>query len=405
VSVTDWVGRVWQRPLTVYSETEESLRHATWLELFFDLVFVVAMAQLGSYLHHHLTVGGFLRFAGLFAIVWWVWLALSYYADTYDTDDTISHVLLVATMFGVIFLSQTIDGALSGGSFAFAVAVFVLRAVLTVSHLRGLYMDSEAKRFVRYWIGLEVLVTAVWGLSLLVPEPGRFGLWIASFVISTAGISAIYLGFETVETQVSHFSERLGLFTILVLGETIIVVAFGTSFVEVDARTVLVGSLGFAIAVSAWWLYFNRFDEGVVDWALRGDPENWLQTRQRGIVHIYGHYLVHGGIIAAGVGVEAVIEASHAHHALGAGGRVALCVGLAAFVLGLAVVHRTTPEPLGNRVVVARLVAVALFVALAVGGFVASPVALIVVVVALLSALVLFEATRELEGERGGTGV
>ncbi len=398
MSVTTWLGRVWQRPLTIYSETEESLRHATWLELFFDLVFVVAMAELGGYLHDHLTLVGFLQFAGLFAIVWWVWLALSYYADTYATEDVISHVLLIATMFGVIFLSQTIDGALSGGSFAFAAGVFVLRVILTASHVRGLHMESEARRFVTYWIGLEVLVTAVWGLSLLVPEPGRYGLWVASFVISTAGISAIYLGFETVETQVSHFSERLGLFTILVLGETIIVVAFGTSFVDVDARTVLIGSLGFAIAVSAWWLYFNRFDEGVVDWALRGDPERWLQARQRGIVHIYGHYLVHGGIIAAGVGVEAVIEASHAHHALGAGGRVALCVGLGAFVLGLAVVHRTTPEPIRGRVVAARLVAVALFVSLAVVGFVSSPIALIVVVVVVLSALVLFEgASRELE--------
>jgi low temperature requirement protein LtrA len=296
-------------------------------------------------------------------------------------------------MFGVIFLSQTIDGALSGGSFAFAVGVFVLRVILTVSHVRGLYMETDARRFVVYWVGLEVLVTTIWGLSLLVPEPGRYGLWIASFVLSTAGISAIYLGFETVETQVSHFSERLGLFTILVLGETIIVVAFGTSFVEVDVRTVVVGSLGFAVAVSAWWLYFNRFDEGVVDWALRGDTEHWLQARQRGIVHIYGHYLVHGGIIAAGVGVEVVLEASHSQHALSAGGRVALCAGLAAFLLGVAVVHRTTPEPLGTRVIAARLVAVALFVALAVGGFVASPVAMIVVVVALLSALVLFEGS------------
>jgi low temperature requirement protein LtrA len=364
----------------VYAETEESLRHATWLELFFDLVFVVALAELGSYLHDHLTVLGLLQFAGLFAIVWWVWLGLSYYADTYATDDLLSRLLLIVAMFGVIFLSQTIRGALDGGSFAFAVSILFLRVLLTVGHLRALAMRSEARRFVVYWVGLEVLVTVVWGLS---------------FVLSTAGITVVYLGFDTIEAQVSHFSERLGLFTILVLGETILSVSFGTSFVVLDVRTVVVGSLGFTVAVAAWWLYFNRFDETTVDWALHARPERWLETRQRGIVHIYGHYAIHAGIVAMGIGMEVALEAAHAHTALSPGGRMALYAGLAALLVGLAVSHRTTPVSLERRPLSARLVVALLFALLAFGPGPISPVVAIAVAVLLLGALVAVEEVRQ----------
>ncbi|HKJ58590.1 MAG TPA: low temperature requirement protein A, partial [Halobacteriales archaeon] len=164
----------------MYADVDDGLRHATWLELFFDLVFVVAIAELGSYLHEHLTLVGFLHFAGLFAIVWWIWLDISYFSDTYDTEDPMSKAMMLGAMFGVIFLSQTVEGAFAGGSFAFGLAVFVLRGFLAFSHLRARKLRADVgadeQSFLTTWIGLEVLVTLVWGLSLLVPEPGRYGL-------------------------------------------------------------------------------------------------------------------------------------------------------------------------------------------------------------------------------------
>ena len=391
MGLANWFEGQWERSLTVYSETEESLRHATWLELFFDLVFIVAMAELGSYLHDNLDPVGIPRFAALFVIVWWVWLGLSYYADTYATNDLLSRLFMIVAMFGIILLSQTIEAALSGNSFAFAASVLALRVLLTTGHLRALYMESDARQFVVYWVGLEVLVTVVWGVSLLVPEPGRYGLWIASVLLSTAGLAFVYLGFDTIEVQVSHFSERLGLFTILVLGETVLAVSFGTSFVTLDARTALVGGLGFAIVVAAWWLYFNRFDEQAVSWGPRGDPERWLQTRQRGIVHIYSHLLVHVGIVAMGVGMATALEASVNGHALTTGGRVVLYAGLATLLVGVAVSHRTSPVSLGTRPFVARLVLAAVFVSLALGWDRLTPSVAVGVAVLLLCVLIAFE--------------
>ncbi|MDX1747616.1 MAG: low temperature requirement protein A, partial [Halobacteriales archaeon] len=317
--------RRWWRPPSVYSDVEHGIRHATWLELFFDLVFVVAMAELGAYLHEHLTPVGFLEFAGLFAIVWWIWLGIAYFADTYNTDDPMSAGLIVVAMFGVIFLSQSIEGALRGSSFTFAVAVLVLRGFLSVSHLRARHLRESLptgeQRFLTAWIWLEVVVTVVWGLSLLVPEPGRFGLWIASFVLGVSGLTVIYLTFETIlAPKASHCNERLGLLTILVLGETILAVSFGVSIVAFTPAVLLVSGLGFAIAVSLWWLYFNRYDERVYERTVLARTEHWARRRPRGIAHVYAHVLVHAGIVAAGVGIAVTLEAAFSNHALGVGG-------------------------------------------------------------------------------------
>ena len=388
--------RAWWRPPRVYSDVEEGIRHATWLELFFDLVFVVAMAELGGYLHHHLTLVGFLRFAGLFAIVWWIWLGISYFADVYDTNDAASAGLIVAAMFGVIFLSQTIEGALSGESFAFAAAVFVLRGFLTVSYLRARYLrdhvDRDEGRFLTTWIWLEVLVTVVWGLSLLVPEPGRYGLWIASCVIGVAGLTVVYLSWETIlAPKASHCSERLGLLTILVLGEAILGISVGLSVTTFTPGVLVVSGLGFAIAVSAWWLYFVRYDERVYERTLLARSEHWRKRRPRGIAHVYAHVLVHAGIVAAGVGIAVALEAAFTGHALGPGGRVALCIGLATFLLGSGISHWMAPASLDGSEVAGRASVVALFVLLAVLGGALSPIVLFGLIALAMFGLIVFE--------------
>lgn len=388
--------RAWWRPPRIYSEVEEGIRHATWLELFMDLVFVVAMAELGGYLHHHLTPMGLLRFAGLFALVWWVWLGITYFGDTYNTGDPMSVALMIAAMFGVVFLSQTIDGALAGGSFAFAAAVFALRGFLTVAYLRAWHLREHLaageERFLTAWIGLEVLVTVVWGVSLLVPEPGRFGLWIASCVVGVAGLVVVYLSFETILVpQASHCNERLGLFTILVLGETILGVSVGVSIATFTLAVLVVSGLGFTVAVSMWWLYFDRYDERVMDRTLLSRTEHWSVRRPRGIAHLYSHVLVHAGIVAAGVGIAVALEAAFTGHAFGVGGRTALCLGLAAFVLGSGISHWMAPASLDGRAIAGRLSVVTLFVLLAVLGGMLSPVALFGLLALSLVGLIVFE--------------
>jgi low temperature requirement protein LtrA len=380
----------------VYTGRDESLRHATWLELFFDLVFVVALAELGSYLHDHLTVLGLLQFAGLFAIVWWIWLTISYFADTYNMNDPMSVAMVILAMFGVVFLSQTIHGALVGGSFAFALAVFILRGFLTASHLRARalrdHLPASEEHFLTYWIGLEVLVTVVWGLSLLVPAPGRYGLWVASFVLGVAGMTTIYLNFKhIIAPSASHCSERLGLFTILVLGETILAVSVGISLTVLTPMVLVASALGFVVAVAAWWLYFGHYDERVYERTLLARTKHWTEQRQRGVAHVYAHVFVHAGIVVAGVGTAVMLEAAFSHHALPVGGRVALCLGLAAFLLGSGISQWMAPASLDGRAVAGRTSVVVVLALLAGFGGSLSPLALLAIVALTLVGLVVFE--------------
>ena len=386
----------WWRPPRVFADAGEDIRHATWLELFFDLVFVVAVAELGVYLHDHLTVGGLLHFAGLFAIVWWIWLDISYFSDTYDTEDPMSKAMMLGAMFGVIFLSQTVEGAFAGGSFAFGLAVFVLRGFLAFSHLRARKLRADVgadeQSFLTTWIGLEVLVTLVWGLSLLVPEPGRYGLWASSFVLGIAGITVIYLTFETIiAPRASHCNERLGLFTILVLGETVLAVATGVSIVAFTPSVLVLGALSFWIAVSAWWLYFHRYDERVYDRTLLSRSVHWAKRRPRGIAHVYAHLLVHSGIVVTGVGIAIALEEAIAHHALGTGSRLAICLGLAAFVLGSGISHWMAPASLDGRAIAGRATVIGFLGVLAVAGGALSPVVIMGSIGLGLSVLIAYE--------------
>jgi len=93
----------WHDPprLRTLEEDDGDERHATWLELFFDLVFVVAVAQLASSLSHDLTLHGFLVFCGLFVPVWWAWVGYTFYADRFDTDDVVHRLLMLGGMFAV----------------------------------------------------------------------------------------------------------------------------------------------------------------------------------------------------------------------------------------------------------------------------------------------------------------
>ncbi|WP_416840027.1 low temperature requirement protein A [Haloferax sp. DFSO52] len=378
------------RPPGIGGSEGEDVRHATWLELFFDLVFVVAIAELGSYLHHHLTLRGVLGFAGLFLMIWWVWLGFSYYADLFDTDDLLSRLMMVASMFIIIFLAQTADDALNGESFAFGLAILILRAIITVFYYRAQHIEGAEKRFVQYFTISNVITTAIIGLSLLVPEPGRLGLWGAAVVISLGGASVIYTATGVVVKQTSHLPERLGLFTIIVLGETVLAVSFGTSITDPGPETLIIGALGFLVAVSMWWLYFRHFDENLIDRILNPTSESWLNARQRGLVYTFSHYLTHMGIVAGGVGIIILLESSLTGHAPEPGGIGVVGGGVALFLVGTSLAHRSIPHSIDRHVFRIRmLVAAGLFLYPGLGIQMSSIVTLVLVAGLLLAVIAL----------------
>jgi low temperature requirement protein LtrA len=391
-----------KRP-TLYASGGEGERHATWLELFFDLVFVLAIAELARYLHDHLTVGGFLGFVFLFAPVWGTWMGYTYFADLFDVDGPAYRVTMLAAMLVSIALAVSIHGALDGGSAGFVASYVALRVLLVGLYAWAWRHAREVRPLCARYVAGFSLGTLVWVVSLLVPEPARYGVWVLGIipVELVAPLFAQLTVLEELPVQVSHLPERLGLFTIIVLGESIVVTGVGVADTEWAIGSVVVAALGFAVVGCLWWLYFDRVDESAVERAYTGGMRELLV----GFTWAYGHLLVYAGLAATAVGIELAIgEATDA--ALGGGTRAALCGGVALYLLAITIVQPLSP-PLPKSALAARLVAAAFALALALTGIVLSPPVLAGLLALALAGLTAFEVAYagRLGGASGATAL
>jgi low temperature requirement protein LtrA len=324
-------------------------RHATWLELFFDLCFVAAVAALADGLHHDPSFAGILRFAGLFVPVWWAWMGFTWYATAFDNDDALFRVCCLAAMLAVIVLAATVGSVGTGGdTTVFVFAYAALQLVLAGLFLRVWRHATPAIRpfCARYGLG-DALGAGVWLVSLGVGEPARYVVWaLGMFVLMSTPVLAVrsYAGraFDPM-----HIPERYGLFTLIVLGESIVAVVAGTASISIVGLPAFVGAAGFVLAACVWWIYFDFVKAA----GLR--RENLFSAFTWG----YGHLLIFAGIAAAAVGVEFAIEAAAHDDRLGGAERAALCGGLAAFLLAISAIHAITTQrwdaTLGGRLAAA----------------------------------------------------
>jgi low temperature requirement protein LtrA len=388
------ISSLWHRPPVLRSKQRgEGERHASWLELFFDLVFVIAVAELSHYLHDHLSLVGLATFAVLFVPVWWLWIDFSYYGDQFDTDDVLYRVAMFAAMFGLLVLTAFLETTFTGGSLAFGITYLAMRLLLIILYWRAWRYVAEAKELSKRYLSSFSVSAGLWLVSLFVPEPYRYVLWFIGIAIEISNGPVAYTTVKNIPRQVSHMDERFGLFTIIVLGESIVAVATGTLDTAWQWQSVTVAAAGFIIAVCMWWLYFDWSDSNVINQALRSDRRGLLKS----FVYGYSHLFVYGGIAAASVGLQVGIEA--AIGGLGGLARFLGSGGIAVFLLGLCAVHWASPSEVPRAVLLARSVTAVLVVALVFLPL--NTVALALSVTALLVALVMFELPRANAAEAG----
>ena len=286
---------------------EESERTATWLELFYDLAFVAAVAMMGTRLVHDVSWSSIASYLAYFALVWWLWASHTFYADRYDTDDLIYRFLAGAQMVGVALIAVSVSLGEAGSTMVFALGYTAVRLILLVLYARAYRHVVETRALVRgYLIGFGV-ASALWLVSIVVPEPYRFFLWFIAFAVDLATPYVLRRAQAAAPLDVSHLPERFGLFTILVLGESIVAVTVGLSHVSWQLSTTLVGILGLGTATCLWWINFDHLEGSVV--RRRGDRRNWRPT-----VWIYSHLPLAIGLAMLGVSVEiAIVAADHGH--------------------------------------------------------------------------------------------
>jgi low temperature requirement protein LtrA len=362
-------------------EDGEGERRATWLELFFDLVFVVAVAQLSNALSNDLTLEGFLIFCGLFVPVWWAWVGYTFYADRFDTDDVVHRVLMLGGMFTVAALASTIPDAAAGDTVAFALAYVAVRTFVIVLNARAWMHLPAARPLLNVYIPAFTVAAALMLLSIGFEPPGRYWIWAVALAIDVGTPLASRSRIELIPIHRSHIPERVGLFTLIVLGETVLAVVVGTESVSWNVESGLVALLGFVLGASFWWLYFDYLDAGMLI-----GRSIWL-----GQTYLYSHLPLMAGVIALGVGVKYAVKDTQAAE-LADSSRWILCGGLALAFAALAVIHVVSGRvgvdtDVSLRIAVA---AVALAVAIFGGGLDPLPV------VALLAAAVVASVGAEL---------
>jgi len=371
----------------VLEEADEE-RHATWLELFFDLVFVVVVAQLANRLARDTSGDGFLRAAGLFVPALWAWMGFAFYANRFDTDDVVYRVLKLVAMLGIVALAVSVRSATTAdGSIAFASAYVSVRVVLLILYVRARrHLHGAARRIATLYLSGFGLGASLWLASVLVAPPARFALWGVGLAVELAMPLLAWREIRATPVNVPHITERFGLFFIIVLGEAVAGVVAGTSHVAFGGQVSLTAAGSFVIAACLWWIYFDYADTSVIGRGLMG------------LVYVYGHFVLLAGVVAMGVGIRLAIQEA-ARGGLPAGTRWALCGGVALYLLALSVFHSAAEWTTSrDRVLLGRLAITALVLVLALAGSVLSPAALAGLVALGLVALLALEATSFPEG-------
>lgn len=272
-----------------------------------------------------------LGFAALFVPVWWSWIGATFFANRFDTDDAIFRLLGGVQMLILIGMAVTVHAGLGATAVPFALSYVGVRAVLVLQYLSAWIAEPAARPLAaRYCVGFE-LAAALWLVSVMLPPPWRFAFWIVGFFVEFATPLLNRSAQALVPPHPEHLTERFGLFTIIVLGESVLGVVRGVAERESWQTSVAAaGGLGFAVAFALWWVYFDNVDDTVV-----------TRLRFAGQVWIYTHLPLVMGLTALGVGVEHVV-AHDPGSPLADAERWLLCGAVALSLVAVGVVHLVT---------------------------------------------------------------
>ncbi|MCX2183244.1 low temperature requirement protein A [Streptomyces sp. SKN60] len=292
-------------PLTARSR-DEAHRAATPLELFFDLCFVVAVAQAGAELVHAVAEGhagtGILNYAMVFWAIWWAWMNFTWFASAYDNDDVLYRVVTLVQIAGVLILAAGVSRAFEDHDFLVVyIGYVVMRLALSSQWLRAAHhaTDPGERTMCRRYAAGVMACQVGWLALLFVAEDVRPWVFL---VMALAEMAVPVYAEKDVTTQwhPHHIAERYGLFTIIVLGETIAAatVAVKSGVTENDAlgEVLPIAAGGLLIVFAAWWIYF------VVP------AHDRLTSNRQSFLWGYGHYLIFASAAAIGAGIEIAVE-------------------------------------------------------------------------------------------------
>jgi len=244
---------------------EEGKRPTSWLEFFFDLVFVVAIDQLARRLQHGVTGHGAIVYLALYAPIWWAWVGFVLYTDRFGTDDISDRFMTLVQVSAALVIAAAATQATSDRAGAFAIAYGVFRLILAARYAMAARHVREARReCARQSIGFA-LAASIWMVSAAVPAPWRFWMWGVGFGIDLLTPFASPRMHHIVPPDPDHIEERFGTFINISLGEGFVGLVEAMRDQQPWSGTLLTtAALSLLIGFSIWWGFFDTLDQAPV---------------------------------------------------------------------------------------------------------------------------------------------
>ena len=327
-------------------------QEVTALELFFDLVFVFAITQVTRFLSHDPTWVRLVEATAILMVLWFGWSAYVWLQNRAATDEGAIRFVLLTAMGPVLVASLAVPNAFGKDALLFGVAFFLVRALHIVAYAVVARDDPTLLRVVVRLARTIMPAAALLVVAGFVPGTGRALCWVGALAIDYGGL--FLSGTSGWRVSPSHFAERHRLIVIIALGESIVALGAGAGL---GAGAIAGALLGMAVAACLWWAYFDVVAP-VAERRLRAAlPDE--QARMARDSYTYLHLPMIAGIVVFAFGVKATLAHAHAH--LGGVAAVALCGGVALYLLALSAFKRRNVGSFNYP----RLVAAAVLAALA----------------------------------------
>ena len=358
------------------------------LELFFDLIFVLAITQCTALMVAHPTWQGLAQGVLVLALLWWSWTGYAWLTSVVDPEEGAVRIAIFAVIAALLIVALSVPDAFGAHALQFALAYGVVRA----GHIALFVLASREDTALRHSVWTLAGSTAV-GIGLLVGgsflDPGgRAALWTLALALDMAG--PYFFGAEGWKLVPGHFAERHWLIIIVALGESVVALGVGAK-AGLTAGVVAAAVLGIALVSELWWLYFDVV--AIVGAArLARAPEGRERNQLARDAYSYMHFLLVAGIVIAAFGLHETL--AHVADPLKAVPAFALLGGVALYLLGHVAIRLRHVRTLNRQ---RLLLAVALLALIPTAAELPS-LAILAIITGLLCVVIVYETRRYGEG-------
>jgi low temperature requirement protein LtrA len=306
----------------------------TPLELFFDLVFVLAFTQVTTKLAIDQTWSGLGRALLVLAVLWWAWGGYAWLTNAFDPEAKLMRLPVFVAMAALLITALAVPQAFGANAAIFAWSYFVVRMIHISLFLFATRQNKDVFRAVLRLTPAMVAAPVILLISVAFDGRVQAAIWILAILVDYSG--PYWLGGEGWQVAPEHFAERFGLIVIIALGESVVSIGVGATGLPLDLRTICAAIIGIGLVSALWWMYFDVV--ALVAARKLGEAVGIARTKLARDTYSVLHYFLIAGIILLALAIKKSIAHPDVH--LREIPAVSLCLGLALFSITMSVIRK-----------------------------------------------------------------